>query len=282
MKIKDAYQKILQTALEHYPDSEARNIAKIILEDIYQCTNPNKGTELPSTPLPLETVCKKIANKEPVQYITGIAFFYELSFLVTPDVLIPRPETEELVYQILHEPFLQKDDISIIDIGTGSGCIPISLKYKMNNWKVSATDVSEKALAVAQKNAIRHGIGVEFIHHDILDEKSWQTLPSFDVIVSNPPYIMESEKTLMPDHVLEWEPHLALFPGKNPLLFYETIADFGLIHLNKNGMLFFEINEFFGQVTLDLLLSKGYENVLLIKDMSGKDRMVSATLMPIF
>ena len=278
MRIRDAYQKILQTTLLHYSDSEAQNIARIILEDIYLCTNPNKDADLPTSTFSLENICQKIANKEPVQYITGIAFFYELSFLVTPDVLIPRAETEELVYQILHEPALKKDHISIIDIGTGSGCIPISLKHKKEGWKVYATDVSESALDVARKNAFRHDLNVEFIQHDILDRNNWKALPMFDVIVSNPPYITENEKNVMPDHVLEWEPHLALFSGGSALLFYETIADFGLKHLNKNGMLFFEINEFHGQATVEMLVSKGYKNVELVKDMSARDRMISAEL----
>jgi release factor glutamine methyltransferase len=278
LKIRDAYQEILQTTLAHYPDSEAQNIARIILEDVYQCTNPNKDAALPANTLSLKSICQKIANKEPVQYITGIAFFYELSFLVTPDVLIPRAETEELVYQILHEPALRRDDISIIDIGTGSGCIPISLKYKKQGWKVYATDVSEGALDIARKNVLRHDSDVEFIYNDILNRNSWQELPMFDVIVSNPPYITENEKNVMPDHVLKWEPHLALFSGGSALLFYETIADFGLEHLHKNGMLFFEINEFHGQTTLDMLVSKGYKNVTLVKDMSGRDRMISALL----
>jgi release factor glutamine methyltransferase len=278
LKIRDAYQKILQTALLYYTDSEAQNIARIILEDVYQCTNPNKDAELPLNTPSIESICQKIANKEPVQYITGIAFFYELSFLVTPDVLIPRPETEELVYQILHKSALKRDNISIIDIGTGSGCIPLSLKHKKQGWNVYATDVSKSALEIAKKNALRHDMAIEFVHHDILDRNNWQELPMFDVIVSNPPYITENEQNVMPDHVLEWEPHLALFSGGSALLFYETIADFGLEHLNKNGILFFEINEFHGQATLDMLVSKGYKNVKLVKDMSDRDRIISAEI----
>lgn len=276
LKINEAYQSILESARKIYSERESVHIAKIILEDIYKVTNPNKDALLPSSNYLIEDICQKIEQQQPVQYITELAYFYELPFYVNADVLIPRPETEELVYQILGEQQFPQAKVSILDIGTGSGCIPISIKNKRQNWKVWASDVSAEALIVAEKNALTHNSNVTFIHNDILNRSAWSNLPCVDIIVSNPPYITFNEKKVMPQHVLEWEPHLALFSGNSALLFYETIADFALEYLNPNGVLFFEINEFHGKATSEMMLAKGFQKVEMIQDMSGKDRMIRA------
>lgn len=278
MKINEAYQLFLQSARKSYSERESLHIANIILEDIFGITNSQKEASIPNAGRQIQDICKKIERQVPVQYITELAYFYELSFYVNPSVLIPRPETEELVYQILENPSLDKEETSILDIGTGSGCIPISIKKKRNTWKVWASDVSLEALNVAKKNATIHNFDVTFVHNDILNHSSWSDLPKVDIIVSNPPYITYDEKKVMPQHVLEWEPHLALFSGESALLFYITIADFALKHLNPNGILFFEINEFHGNATLEMVREKGFRDVEMIQDMSGKDRIIRAVL----
>lgn len=276
MNINEAYQFILESAQKIYSEQESSHIAKIILEDIYGVTNPNKDASLPESRHQIKGICQKIEQQVPVQYITELAYFYDLSFYVDSAVLIPRPETEELVYQILEDKQLSQRKISVLDIGTGSGCIPISIKHKRQNWEIWATDVSAEALIVAKKNAVIHNSDVTFVHNNILDHSTWSDLPKADIIVSNPPYITFEEKKMMPEHVLEWEPHLALFSGGSALLFYETIADFALEYLNPNGFLFFEINEFHGQATLEMMIAKGFREVEMIQDMSGKDRMIKA------
>ena len=167
--------------------------------------------------------------------------------------------------------------ISILDIGTGSGCIAITLRKKISNAIVIAIDKSEKAIAVATKNALANATDIQFSITDILNKNNWKVLPEFDIIVSNPPYIKKSEAAFMDSNVTNYEPALALFvEDEEPLLFYHAISDLGLHKLRKNGKLFFEINELYGNEICKLLLDKGYENIQLKKDISGKDRMVMA------
>ncbi|MNI41350.1 Release factor glutamine methyltransferase [compost metagenome] len=215
---------------------------------------------------------------KPVQHVLGEAHFYGLVFKVNGNVLIPRPETEELVEWIISDSNSQftVGNLKILDIGTGSGCIPVTLKKHLPQAEVSALDVSEEALAVAKLNATQIGVEVDFVQADILNFSSEL---KFDVIVSNPPYIRYLEKAEMHDNVLEHEPHLALFvSNEDPLIFYKAIASFALTNLNPNGKLYFEINEYLGQETVDMLLDKGFENIELRKDMQGKDRMICCQL----
>lgn len=274
MDIKQVFNLLLASASKHYSLREAENIVRVILMDMYGINNTDtKRKTITFQTGELESICKRLENQEPIQYITGISFFYELAFNVNPHVLIPRPETEELVYTIFND--FPNDVKSILDIGTGSGCIPISIKHKKKNWEVYATDVSEDALAVAKANAQHLKTdNISFYLNDILQHETWVDLPEVDIIVSNPPYITHSEKNVMPIHVLKWEPHLALFSGDSALLFYETIADFGLEKLNEDGWIYFEINEFHGNATKEMMVKKGYLSVEIIKDMSGKDRIL--------
>jgi len=203
-------------------------------------------------------------------------FFYGLPLKINEHVLIPRPETEELVDWVIKEVKHKKD--SLLDIGTGSGCIPIAIKKNLPAISVSAIDISAEALKVASANALINGTEVNFIEADIL---SYSSDEKYDVIVSNPPYIRELEKADMHENVLAHEPHAALFVSdENPLIFYKTISDFAYINLNPNGYLFFEINEFLWEETLKILIDKGFKNIELRKDMQGKDRMIMARTNP--
>jgi len=220
---------------------------------------------------------KDLKKEKPIQQILGKADFYGLKFFVNEHVLIPRPETEELVDLIIKE---NKDSIpTIMDIGTGSGCIPISLKKNISNALVSSMDVSEKALEVAKNNAELNKVEINFIQDDILNP-SINIIPnSFDIIVSNPPYIRISEKEEMRKNVLEHEPHIALFVYDNdPLLFYKKIADVALSVLKPDGKIYFEINENFGTECKQMLENKGFKNVVLIKDLSNKNRILRCSI----
>lgn len=224
----------------------------------------------------LTDALKKLEQEIPIQYITGQTEFFGLPFKITKDVLIPRPETEELVDWILNETKDKRQktkDLTILDIGTGSGCIPIALAKNIPNASVFAIDISEEALKVAKENALRNNVTVTFELRDILKLKS---LPKkFDIIVSNPPYVRELEKQEIQNNVLKNEPHLALFvENDNPLLFYDKISDLALKHLKPSGQLFFEINQYLGKKTIELLKKKGFSTIELRKDIFGNDRMI--------
>ncbi|WP_222536564.1 peptide chain release factor N(5)-glutamine methyltransferase [Pedobacter polysacchareus] len=213
---------------------------------------------------------------QPIQYLLGEAYFYGAFFKVNEAVLIPRPETEELVDWILEDSLLNK---SVIDFGTGSGCIAISLKKHGKALEVTAVDISEEALKLASENALRLESPVHFIHADML---TFDIDHQFDIIVSNPPYITGKEMAEMHPNVLAHEPHLALFvPDERPLLFYEAIADFAVSHLKENGKLFFEINEYLSKETVEMLNDKGFKYIKLRKDMQGKPRMILASKNPV-
>ncbi|MEH3115301.1 peptide chain release factor N(5)-glutamine methyltransferase [Pedobacter terrae] len=219
---------------------------------------------------------------KPIQHILAEAHFYGLIFKVNENVLIPRPETEELVEWIISvcskqlsvNSLASPKTLSILDIGTGSGCIPITLKKHLPNAKVSALDISPEAIAIARHNAIQIGVEIHFMEADILTFRSKE---KFDIIISNPPYIRDLEKADMHNNVLLHEPHLALFVSdENPLLFYKAIADFARLNLNPTGQIYFEINEHLGKETIEMLVDKGFTNIRLRQDMQGKDRMVRA------
>lgn len=232
-------------------------------------------------------ILSELQQEKPIQYITGEAWFYGLQFEVNENTLIPRPETEELVEWILNSPITKHPSpINILDIGTGTGCIPISLKANLPEVNVSAIDVSEKALEVAKRNAKLNNVEINFIQSNILeveDLSQFQTpnflLPtSFDIIVSNPPYVRNLEKQEIKKNVLDYEPHLALFvEDTDALLFYRRIAQLALKNLAPNGLLFFEINQYLGKETVELLENMGFKNIELKKDIYGNDRMVKST-----
>ena len=236
----------------------------------------------------LQSATKQLEQEVPLQYVIGKTEFYGLPFVVNKHVLIPRPETEELVAWVVSESSRFKTfntstkqttetkQLKILDIGTGSGCIPISLKKQLPFAKISAIDISKEALTVAKKNAVLNNVDIHFILQDIL--KTVALDQHYDIIISNPPYVRESEKKELKNNVLKNEPHVALFvENDNPLIFYAKIAELAKKYLNKNGLLFFEINQYLGTETIDLVNKKGLKNIQLKKDMFGNDRIIVAS-----
>jgi len=230
-------------------------------------------------------ILTQLKTGKPLQYALGYTEFYGLKFRVTPATLIPRPETEELVEWAIESVGSRQLTVgsgqwavgNILDIGTGSGCIVISLKKNLPSAQVSAIDISADALNIAKENALLNDVKVRFIEADILNLKSEIENTKFEIIVSNPPYVTLDDKKQMHANVTDFEPHTALFvPEDDPLLFYRTIADFALTNLTENGLLFFEINESFGKETVELLESKGFKDIELRQDMSGRHRMIKA------
>ena len=219
-------------------------------------------------------VLEQLKQEIPIQYILGKTHFYGLEFQVNPNVLIPRPETEELVDWIISKKSINQPPIKILDIGTGSGCIAISLAKNLPNASVFALDVSKKALEMAQINALQNETKITFIENNILETTSFEQ--QFDVIVSNPPYVRNLEKAEIKKNVLENEPHLALFVADDDaLLFYRKIAQIAMKNLQSGGQLYFEINQYLGKETIDLLFDLGFQNIELRQDIYGNDRMIS-------
>ncbi len=226
--------------------------------------------------LEISRIVNRLKQHEPIQYILGETEFYGLPFYAVPGVLIPRPETEELVQLIIQENRLSEP--VILDMGTGTGCIAISLRKNIPHAQVLACDISPVCLETARRNAQQNASEITVLEYNILTNAPEFNFPELDVIVSNPPYIRENEKSLMEKNVLEYEPDLALFvPDSDPLLFYRQIADFARIHLKNNGRLYFEINEAFGAECSAMLQEKGFSGIALKKDINGKDRMIACS-----
>lgn len=269
---------IKQTLHGYYPDSESVSMAKLLLTQVFGLSvlelyagkdNSFSADEQKR----LDDILIRLQKYEPIQYIIGTEDFYGLTFEVDPNVLIPRPETEELVAWIVQEN--EDRQVRVLDIGTGSGCIAISLAKNLEKAAVTSWDVSAGALQVAARNCRRNEVEVNLVQKDIL--KVNPAGEQFDVIVSNPPYITEKEKTDMDANVLDWEPGLALFvPDDTPLLFYRKIAELGREMLAPDGKLYFEINREYGRQTVDMLKALGYKHIELKKDISQNDRMIKA------
>lgn len=279
MNLKEYRTFFIQELSTVYDVMESENIFHILLEDwsgirrFDISTNPETGFSDDEIAR-YNTALERLKKHEPIQYITGVAHFYGLEFSVNPFVLIPRPETEELVDWIIKD-FEFHPNPKILDIGTGSGCIPVTLATNLKTAAVSAIDVSEKALEIARKNASANEASVDFILTDIL--KSENLPEKYDVIVSNPPYVRNLEKTEIRQNVLEHEPHLALFvEDTDALVFYRKIAELAINHLSENGKLYFEINQYLGEETMGILRNIGFKNVELRKDLQGNDRMIKA------
>ncbi len=259
-----------------YPPQEIENIFYLICDYKHHLCKVEvklSGKLLSESELLLHrNIIKRLQTKEPVQHIIGEVEFYGLPFKVNADVLIPRPETEELVDLILNNTTNQSPNI--LDIGTGSGCIPISLKHNLPQAVICAVDVSEKALKVAQQNAQLNQVNIDFILSDILTD-NLKSLTPFDIIVSNPPYVLESDKYQMDENVLKFDPHLALFvDDNNPLLFYKRIVALSQHLLKPKGHLYFEIHEKLGKEVKTLMENNHFTDVIIIKDLQDKDRMV--------
>ncbi len=280
MTISEAKQSIINSILLHYDKREATNIASMLMEWI---TKMNKTEMLLNKtvlllPEQINTVnefSKRLILGEPMQYIVGEAWFMGNPFKVSKDTLIPRPETEELVAWVLQDlQQLNLNNIKLIDIGTGSGCIPISIKVKVPSSNIVAVDISKNAIAIAEENATQLNCPIQFRVLDFLDESTWINLEPTNIIISNPPYIKELEKSTMHQNVVDFEPHQALFvPNDDALIFFRAILRFSQSHLLPGGSIYLEINEALGKEVV-ALFSSYYTSVELKKDIFGKDRMV--------
>ena len=279
MKLKELKHNFTETLSEIYPSEEIQSFFSILSEKYLNLARVQitleADKEIDSTTLKkFETALERLEKQEPIQYIVGDTEFYGLTFNVNKNTLIPRPETEELVEWIIEDSVSEKrSNYNILDIGTGSGCIAISLAKNLRSATVSALDYSFEALKTAEENAKLNNVTVHFFQKDILKVG---TLPQqYDVIVSNPPYVRELEKLEMQSNVLDHEPASALFvSNSDPLLFYRTIARLSLRYLKPNGKLYFEINEYLSKELIDSLKQEGYPNIELRKDFRGKDRML--------
>jgi len=281
VKISDLKSIFKKTLSELYPSEEIQSFFNILSEKYLNLSRIeialNRDRRLTETEAEkFQKAILRLQNHEPVQYIIGETEFYGLPFKVNKHTLIPRPETEELVEWILSG-FPPSGARGILDIGTGSGCIAISLAKNLPNAKISALDISEEALKIAEANAKLNKVEVNFFQTDIL---AAETLPKkYDVIVSNPPYVRELEKKQMQQNVLKYEPHSALYvKDEDPLLFYRAISRLAKKHLNPNGKLFFEINEYLAYEMTELLKAEGFKNIEIKKDIYGKDRMLKCKI----
>lgn len=269
---------IKQRLQGYYPDCEIVSIAKLLLTQVFgmpviELYAGKDNSFSANEQKRLDDILIRLQKYEPVQYIIGVEDFFGLVFEVDPNVLIPRPETEELIDWIIQEN--KNARLRVLDIGTGSGCIAISLAKNLKDPEVTAWDISEGALRVAARNCRRNGVDLRLEQKDILQLSSSDR--QFDIIVSNPPYIAEKEKAAMEANVLEWEPGLALFvPDEKPLLFYRKISELGLEMLKPGGRLFFEINRAYGREIVEMMSALGYRNIELKKDISQNDRMIKA------
>lgn len=267
--------------LTNYPNVEAEQLLMILFQELFDISRTT-FVAYPDTKLSnfeynqIADCIQRLKNNEPIQYILGVADFYDEKFNVNPSVLIPRPETEELVDWIISDN--RKKNPVITDVGTGSGCIAVSLSKNIIGSTVYAIDVSKEALTVAKSNAELNSTDLKIIECNILNAESERFLPAnIDILVSNPPYVTQVQKKLMHNNVLKYEPDLALFVSDDdPLIFYRRIAELGLIRLVSGGSLYFEINEDLGNETLQLVQDMGYQNIVLKKDINGKDRMLKA------
>ncbi len=281
MTVRDAKQAIIAAIESIYDNREAINIATLVIEELTGLSKMNQFLQKQSI-LSEEWVSKlklyieRLSKGEPIQYIIGKAWFMEMELMVNSHTLIPRPETEELVDALIK--YLKANDakkVQILEIGSGSGCIPIAIAKYYPEARITSIDISEKALDVAKKNAQHIGVDIHWQQLNFLDPTQWDSLGSFDIIISNPPYIRKAEAASMHTNVLNFEPHTALFVEDNdPLIFYKAIHQFGKNHLNTKGVVFLEINEGLGAETAELF-NVDFK-VDIKRDMQNKERMLLA------
>lgn len=278
------YQELWHRLSEVYDAGEAKALARMLYEVRYGLglSDLLMGRDEGVPQDELEQLAVRLERQEPIQYVLGQADFCGRTFKVSPAVLIPRPETEELCQWVVEEVREQwraaGEGLSVLDIGTGSGCIAVTLAAELPGARVTAWDISEEALLVARENALRNGVSVSFEHHDALHATT-TAQPTTDLIVSNPPYICNRERTAMEANVLEHEPHTALFvPDDDPLLFYRAIARYGGEALKQGGRLYFEINPLYATSLSEMLRRMSYHDIAIKADQYGKQRMIRACL----
>lgn len=278
--IKDYFNLLTNTLTALYPHSEAESIAYAAAEYVLNYTkfrlSQHRGDIFPENKILLwKSVEERLLKGEPIQYITGEAEFYGLKFCVNSSVLIPRPETEEMVDSIIKEN--GKSKLNVIDIGTGSGCIPVSLKHHRKGWEVYATDISSGALKTAKRNALKNNVLINYIKEDIFEPSSFNEKDFFDIIVSNPPYVPYSDKEKLHVNVRDFEPDTALFaPQGEPFKFYRAIADFSLLRLKPGGKIYVEINEKASHEVATVFYEKRLKNIMILKDINNKPRIITA------
>lgn len=299
--VRDIRRYYCEQLCSLYDNDEANALILILLEHHFKIDRVKMALEpelrlSESELLKIHFAVKELLKNKPIQYILGETKFCDLKFKVNENVLIPRPETSEMVYKIVNRQLTtdnsqqstvnRQQSLSILDVGTGSGCIAISLAKMLPEAQVFALDISEKALTIAKENAEINNVNITFIHDDILTltQTQTQTLTltqtltqtKFDIIVSNPPYVREMEKAEMRDNVLKWEPHNALFVSdEDPLIFYRSILEFAKSHLKENGEVWFEINEYLGEEMTSLCKELGFSDVKIYKDFRDRDRVMN-------
>jgi release factor glutamine methyltransferase len=279
MTIQDARKKIIEEISNLYEGSESSNIAQLALEHVTQLPKLDwiKKQELlnHTQQKSIEAIIERLKKHEPIQYIISACWFAGMKFYVDKNVLIPRPETEELVDWLVKDCKSEARHFKILDIGTGSGCIAITIKKKFPGVEMWACDVSDSALTVARMNADRFETAIDFVALDFLNAEERKQLPNIDFIIANPPYVPLKDKNPMKKNVVDYEPHLALFVSdEDPLVFYKEIADFGKKHVHPGGRIYLEIHEELGERVKNLFLETNYSEVEIKTDMQGKDRMV--------
>jgi release factor glutamine methyltransferase len=282
MTYSELENRVIESLINQYGKTESRSVQRFLFECLtglepaaYLLIRQNEAGEAFEKRI-LHAI-SQLVEFVPVQYVTGMTWFCGFRFGVRTGVLIPRPETEELVMKIV-EKFRPGQGLKVLDIGTGSGAIAISLGILLKQADVTAIDISQVALDIAKENAASNNTAVSFLNGDILDRSGWNSFGKFNLIVSNPPYVKQSEQSSMRRNVLEYEPETALFVSdENPLLFYRAIAEFALNHLEPGGELWFEINESAGSDVSFLLNGAGFEKVQIYHDFNNKPRMISAS-----
>jgi release factor glutamine methyltransferase len=281
MTIEEANRLIISSLTGHYDEREAASISSLVMERL---TGMPKGLRLSHKNVHFsigqqelfQQFLEELLRGRPVQYVLGEAWFGPFSFYVNENVLIPRPETEELVEWILDDKKSGDPAVTVLDIGTGSGCIPVYIKKKRKDFNVNALDISQAALDIAKRNSLAYQADINFFLCDILDPSQWGKLPSADLIISNPPYVPEKQKVFLDRHVRDFEPALALFvPDDEPILFYKIIGDFAAQKMLPGGSLFLEIHHDYAKDIMKWYGDKGF-SLELKKDFSGNNRMIKA------
>lgn len=284
MTVQQATRQLQAHLAQLYDQREAASITALVMENVTGWKRIDRVLHKQQTLLPvqldvLKTYTDQLLQHRPVQYVLGEAWFYGMKFFVHEEVLIPRPETEELVEWVVRDIREAKKEpgTKIVDIGTGSGCIAVALKKELPGTHVYACDISERALEVAGKNAGSNGVQINFLQTDFLQPEQRNKLPVADVLISNPPYIPLSDKAAMQPHVLQYEPHLALFVAdSDPLIFYKEMAGFVKTHLRPTGAMYVEVHEEMARAVTALFRSAGFNKVEIKKDLQGKERMIKA------
>ena len=279
MTIEDANRLLISSLVGLYDEREVASISSLVMERLTGMPKSLRVTHKTDTFLIrqdelFQSYLSDLMNHRPVQYVLREAWFGPMPFYVDENVLIPRPETEELVDWLLNDSYSKHSGLTILDIGTGSGCIPVYIKKKRKDFNVMALDISEAALQIAKKNGKVHDTAIEFILCDIRDPGQWEKLEPVDLIISNPPYIPEKQKQLLEKHVKDFEPSLALFvPDMDPIIFYKTIGHFAIQRLKPGGMIFLEIHHDFAKDIIEWYERNGF-SLELRKDLSGNNRMI--------